>query len=133
MSPPPAPLPRKLSFKTEQDYRCYLQRLEDYRNYRARWVFIVRYLVLVSEKKQWLRHREKCRAQGRQQMAHLRAKSSDDQCVRHREAQARYREKCFIPHPTPKQFLNVAPRNREWLAHKARLAAETLTMGLAVK
>ncbi|KAJ7818602.1 hypothetical protein B0H14DRAFT_2601176 [Mycena olivaceomarginata] len=87
MSPPPAPPPRKLSFKTEQDYRRYLQRLEDYRNYRAR-------------------HREKCRAQGRQRMARLRKKATDEQRAHHREAQARYREK-----------------NREWLAHKARLAA----------
>ncbi|KAJ7810813.1 hypothetical protein B0H14DRAFT_2607091 [Mycena olivaceomarginata] len=85
--PPPAPPPRKLSFKTEQDYRRYLQRLEDYRNYRAR-------------------HREKCRAQGANGWRVSGKKATDEQRAHHREAQARYREK-----------------NREWLAHKARLAA----------
>ncbi|KAJ7300375.1 hypothetical protein DFH08DRAFT_828513 [Mycena albidolilacea] len=79
--------PRKLSFKTEKDYLRHLQRQEDSRNYRAR-------------------HREKCRAAGRERMARLRENATQEQRARNREAQARYREKC-----------------REWIAHKARVAA----------
>ncbi|KAJ7707027.1 hypothetical protein B0H14DRAFT_3525878 [Mycena olivaceomarginata] len=80
--------PRKLSFKTEKDYLHYLQRQEDSRNYRAR-------------------HREKCRAAGRERMAPLRENATEEQRARNREAQGRYREN----------------RHREWIAHKARLAA----------
>ncbi|KAJ7204883.1 hypothetical protein B0H12DRAFT_1080429 [Mycena haematopus] len=79
--------PPKLSFQTEQEYLRYLKRQEDSRNYRAR-------------------HREKCRAAGRERMQRLRAKATEEQRARHREAQARYREKY-----------------REWIAQKARLAA----------
>ncbi|KAJ7212396.1 hypothetical protein B0H12DRAFT_1079452 [Mycena haematopus] len=80
--------PPKVSFATEQEYRRYLKRQEDSRNYRAR-------------------HREKCRSAGRERMQRLRAQATEDQRARHREAQARYREK----------------RYREWIAQKARLAA----------
>ncbi|KAJ7231595.1 hypothetical protein B0H12DRAFT_1239911 [Mycena haematopus] len=79
--------PPKVSFATEQEYRRYLKRQEDSRNYRAR-------------------HREKCRSAGRERMQRLRAQATEDQRARHREAQARYREKY-----------------REWIAQKARLAA----------
>ncbi|KAF8164508.1 hypothetical protein K438DRAFT_2025291 [Mycena galopus ATCC 62051] len=74
-------------FKTHEDHLRYLLRLKSYRDYRAR-------------------NREKCRAAGRACMARLRSQATEDQCVRHREAQAKYREKC-----------------REEIAHRTRCAA----------
>ncbi|KAJ7431149.1 hypothetical protein B0H11DRAFT_1942044 [Mycena galericulata] len=74
-------------FKTPEDYLRYLTRLETYRNYRQK-------------------HREKCRAKGRERMARVHAAPTDAQRARHREAQARYRE-----------------RFREEIAHRARRAA----------
>jgi hypothetical protein len=85
--------PRKLSFKTEKDYLRYLQHQEDSRNYRARCVLYKHQLVFCCRSISSPRHREKCRAAGRERMARLRANANQEQQARNREAQARYREK----------------------------------------
>ncbi|KAF8168598.1 hypothetical protein K438DRAFT_1983740 [Mycena galopus ATCC 62051] len=80
-------MPPTRIFKTHEEHLRYLLRLQSYRTYREK-------------------HREKCRSKGRERMARLRAKATEDQRARNRETQARYREKY-----------------REEIAHKARRAA----------
>ncbi|KAF8128077.1 hypothetical protein K438DRAFT_1789654 [Mycena galopus ATCC 62051] len=96
-------MPPKI-FKMHEEHLRYLLRLQSYREYQARYDF----LISRRQKSQNndLRNREKCQAAGRATMARLRARATKEQRVRHREAQARYRERC-----------------REQIAHRARRAA----------
>ncbi|KAJ7315235.1 hypothetical protein DFH08DRAFT_972259 [Mycena albidolilacea] len=77
-------MPSSRIFKTHEDHLRYLLRLQSYREYRAR-------------------NREKCRQKGRERMARLRAKRTEEQRARNRDIQAQYRE-----------------RYREHIAHRAR-------------